>query len=87
MTDAADFPPAVRALIPISVEAMVWAALRSDPVQSVRSIGRRIGVSKTHVHLAVRRLIDAGLVRCETPGDGKRPARYIVSDKPMERVA
>ncbi len=87
MTDAADFPPAVRALIPISVEAMVWAALKADPVQSIRTIGRRIGVPKTYVHLAVRRLIDAGLVRCEIPGDGTRPARYIVSDQPMERIA
>jgi hypothetical protein len=54
MTDAADFPPAVRAMIPISVEAMVWAALKADPVQSIRTIGRRIGVPKTYVHLAVR---------------------------------
>jgi DNA-binding MarR family transcriptional regulator len=87
MTDAADFPPAVRKLIPISVEAMVWAALRADPAQSVRTIGRSIGVPKTEVHRAVHRLIDAGLIRCEVPGARRRAARYFVSDSPMERVA
>jgi DNA-binding Lrp family transcriptional regulator len=85
LTDVADLPPAVRALVPISAEAQVWYALRIDPTQSVRALERRLGIPKSYVHLAVRRLIAEGLLECEVPGVGPRPARYRVSDKPMER--
>jgi DNA-binding MarR family transcriptional regulator len=85
LTDVADLPPAVRALVPISNEAQVWYALRIDPEQSVRGLGRRLGIPKSYVHLAVRRLIAEGLLQCEIPGSGGRPPRYRVSDKPMER--
>jgi DNA-binding MarR family transcriptional regulator len=85
LTDVADLPPAVRALVPISTEAQVWWALRSDPEQSVRALGRLLGVPKTQVHEALRRLIDEGLVQCEVPSAAMRPPRYRVSDKPMER--
>jgi len=86
ITDVADFPPAIRALFRVPVEAKVWAALRGRPDVSVRQLGRELGYSEYTIWNALTRLAEVGHLRREPTGPNRR-IRYHAIDPSEQRIA
>src|SRR3954453_14595794 len=75
-------PPLLRALN----ERTVLEAIRAHPPVSRAEISRRVGISKPTVSLALRSLLDAGLVR-EADGEQFRPRYGATFFEPVPEAA
>ncbi len=82
MTGARATPPLLKSLN----ERTVLDAIRSSAPISRAEISRRVGISKPTVSLALRSLVDAGLVR-ETDPDGDGPNYGAIFFEPVPEAA